>query len=190
MSSATAAIRKNFKAFGSKDVAGAAILDEPLDDRSALAMELLAAPKDVKAYRPRHPVTLVAETIVYPSLLQATPTLQMARAELENEIRLLLERRQEAAFGDDTYVYSIRALDPVSFQPSTHLESVIASLPLSFANNVRVGYLTHDALYGLLADEGRLVSVLDAFLREVKEVEVKVRRAPEEQREVRVTLES
>lgn len=186
--SATVAFRKSFKAFGSKDLAGAPVLDEPLDDRSALGFDLLAAPKDLKAYRAICQVVSIADAIIYPSLLRSTPTLQMSRSELENELRLLLERRQETPFQDDTYVYSVRAVNPESFRPSAQLESVMAALPLAFANNVRVGYVTHDALYGLLADEGRLVALLDAFLREVTEVEVKVRRAPEEQRTVRVAL--
>jgi hypothetical protein len=190
MSGATA-LKRTFKEFESKDlVSGAAVRDEPLQDRSALILDLTASDRKERAYRARKPfvANVSNAAVVFPSLLTQTNNLELSRDELENETRLLLERKQEIPFQDDTYVYAIRAIVPAPFRPSASLEQLLTSLAAPLANDIRAGYLTHDILYGLLPDEGRLVALLHAFFRDVTEVEVKVRRAPQGQRTVVVTL--
>jgi hypothetical protein len=186
--SPSAAVRRNFREFESKDLASnTAVLDEPLEDCSALFLDLAASETKVRAYRVKRPIATTS-IVVFPSLLTLEEALTLSRADLENETRLLLERKQDVPFHSDTYIYSIRAIAPAPFRPTAALEQSLASLSESLANDVRSGYLTHEVLYGLMPDEGRLVAVLDGFLSSVTKVEVKVRRAPEGQRAVLVTL--
>ncbi|SRR5258708_1914631 len=138
-------------------------------------------------YRVNAPVAGATE-ILYPSLLSGRGALEMSREDLETEIRLILEMKQHAAFGCETYIYSIGALTPNPFRPSVGFEDLLQSFSVRMRNQVRAGFIVHDDLYELGADAGKLVGLLETFLLEVSAVEVKAGRAGETAKPIRVAL--
>jgi len=164
-----------------------ALATESIENRSALSFEL-AARRGQSLYRASRQPGPASDVVVFPSLLAPFNDQALSREELIDETRLLLERRQQKPLPDDTYIYSLRVMVPAPFRATEHLLDLLRAFDASAASGVKAGYVTHEVLYGLLPDEGRLSALLTAFLADATVVEVKVRRQPEEQRVVRVTL--
>ena len=138
----------------------------------------------MKVYRIANAVHVQAQEPAFPTLFGKAAEVEMTRTDFLIEVRLILEMKSAVPFNEDTYLYSIRALDPAPFKLSDLLEALVRILPKDLGFVVRTGYLTHDVLYGLLPQGDRLVTLLDVFANAASRVEVKLRRAPANQQTV------
>lgn len=156
---------------------------EPTGDLQAVAWELATGGEVV--YQTRHAVS-AALTATFPAVLSGAVEASLTREELTLETGLVLERRGEMPATGTAFLYSIRAIAPAPFAPSTRLEALLRGVPADFAAHIRIGYLLHEHLYKL--DEVRLQGILEAFLAATDVVEVKARRAGADQVTTRVNL--
>lgn len=123
-------------------------------------------------YVPQLPVRRV---ITFPTLLSGQKELTSSREQLEEEINIILEMRDSDGFDVGAALYGVTVTEPLPFDLTEKSLTDLSDLPPPAVSNLRAGYLTHDDLYELRSDPGKLHDLISIFLDECKVVEVKVK---------------